>query len=43
MVVVEVRGSPQKEDFDISETSHAKGKSSGLLTQKISKGSEPSG
>ena len=38
MVVVEVRGSPQKEDFDISDTEHAKGKSSGLLTHEIPKG-----
>jgi hypothetical protein len=42
MVVSEVQGSPQKEDFDILDTGHAKGKSLGLLTQKISKGSESS-
>jgi hypothetical protein len=40
MVVVEVHGSPQKEDFGISDIGHAKGKSLGLLTHKISKGSE---
>jgi hypothetical protein len=28
MVAVEVQGSPQKEDFGISDTGHAKGKSS---------------
>jgi hypothetical protein len=43
MVAVKVQGSPQKEDFGISDTRHAKGKSSGLLTQKISKGYKPSG
>jgi hypothetical protein len=42
MVAVEVQGSPQKEDFSISDTEHAKGKSSGLLTHKISKVSKPS-
>jgi hypothetical protein len=42
MVAVEVQGSPQKEDFGILDNGHAKGKSSGLLTNKISKGSESS-
>jgi hypothetical protein len=42
MVAFKVQGSPQKEDFGILDTRHAKGKSSGLLTHKISKGFEPS-
>jgi hypothetical protein len=42
MVADEVQGSPQKEDFIILDIEHAKGKSSGLLTHKISKGSESS-
>jgi hypothetical protein len=40
MVAVEVQGSPKKEVFSISDTGHAKGKSLGLLTHKISKLSE---
>jgi hypothetical protein len=36
------RGNPRKEHFGISATGNAKGKSSGLLTHEILKGSEPS-
>jgi hypothetical protein len=36
------RGNPRKEHFGISATENAKGKSSGLLTHEIPKGSESS-
>jgi hypothetical protein len=36
------RGNPRKEHFSILATRNAKGKSSGLLTHEILKGSEPS-
>jgi len=35
------RGNPQKENFDILAIGNAKGKSSGLLTHEILKGSKP--
>jgi len=42
VAAVEVWGSPRKEDFINSDTWHEKGKSLGLLTHEILKGSEPS-